>query len=1230
MRNTGIILVLVISSLLGSCDLFINKPERNILTDIEESVWNAKAPQLEVFMDVPQVEGTSVPPTGPMNPQPKLRIPFRVFFTPTEDYVFVKWQAFDLLEKTEKLVTDSKLVFFADENNPDTTAEVRVEQPFRIKPLAIERPKVESVNLPNSTFTRVPTNYPIRIRFKNPVARETIITENISVIAKGDYGRSETAVDLFGDGEGQTFNQDSFVLKENGTLLEIVPIANKNLPITSDITITLKGGIGAQGYPAILMLRESSFVFGTGPSADTTPPTVSNIRGASLRSFDSDGLTLRPNGIIGAEYATEDRRILGSSGNRRTVYIMFNATDEYSEVKDFYILEKRVNNLNGGPVSDDSDHKSAPQPAIRQSALAEPQTQKTVLAHTYNGEFNMLPYLVEYDLQTTESGIIDLYILPSDTLLGMYDTEAQARASGNYLRVVLNREGPIYTGTVPLGVSGGLSPDPTKYFGGPEASRKMDMDMSITGTVTDFTSTTGISMPSTNDLPWTKGSNDVKLQFGVSNGAVSRFGAWTPISNPDPITPTTSGYQLSLEGLPDGKYKPVLRITDALTSPWDDTVNFNEIPVTGLICIDIDTTPPVITSPTLSHNGTGATLNWSGYDANAYDVIIYQTNPPDSAVTISGTSNTYYKAVSSDCAFEIKAVDILGNTSATVTLTLQKHWYVKAVATGTGTGSSWTNASGDLQKMIDQAREMKNIFPGNDLSVLVGAGTYIPLYKPNSDGTTNYSTPANDPDAVFILREGISILGAYDAAGGDLDEPTRQGRFNTDGTPKSESYRATLNGNNARSHVVLGVGLTAAAKLDGFTITGGNANGSGSLSVNSKSILRYRGGGMYNDDSSPTLTRLVIRDNTGVDGGGMANTGASTHPILDKVNISGNVVTGNGAGIYNLASSSPTLQNGIIQNNTAGTNGGGMYNNGSSPILIDVTIKDNTSNSSSGGGGGIHNLGASSPNLTRVSFVHNIAANSGGGIYNTGSSSPIFNVGSIELNEAGTNGGGMYNSGSASTLTGVTISGNKAATIGNTGGGGGIYNTNSSLTITGVTIKKNSAVNGGGILNSNSSPTLTNVNISGNSAGGQGGGISDYTSSFPVLTNVTISGNKAGTGGGMYNASSSNPQIRNSIIWGNSSSISNTYGTPDPIVTYSIVEGGHPGDSNRSDNPQFISPLDPGVAPSDGGNYRLQSGSPAINAGSNSYYTSGTTDLDGYLRLVGAAVDMGAYEYHGP
>jgi len=48
-----------------------------------------------------------------------------------------------------------------------------------------------------------------------------------------------------------------------------------------------------------------------------------------------------------------------------------------------------------------------------------------------------------------------------------------------------------------------------------------------------------------------------------------------------------------------------------------------------------------------------------------------------------------------------------------------------------------------------------------------------------------------------------------------------------------------------------------------------------------------------------------------------------------------------------------------------------------------------------------------------------------------------------------------------------------------------------------------------------------------------------------------------------------------------------------------------------------------------GGNLRLQTNSPCINAGLNAY-APGLTDLDGNSRIVGGTVDLGAFECQSP
>jgi hypothetical protein len=344
--------------------------------------------------------------------------------------------------------------------------------------------------------------------------------------------------------------------------------------------------------------------------------------------------------------------------------------------------------------------------------------------------------------------------------------------------------------------------------------------------------------------------------------------------------------------------------------------------------------------------------------------------------------------------------------------------YVDDTASGPARdGTSWATAYNDLQAALDAAAATA----GGD-EIRVAAGTYRPSRR----------TDAADPrSATFSLRNDVSIVGGYPDGGGANRDPaanvtTLSGDIGTRGSAADNSY-----------HVVTSVGVGATARLDGFTVSGGNAN--------KFSDPRGRGGGMYNvGGSSPTLVNCTFAGNSAFEGGGM----------------------------YNADGSSPALTNCTLSGNSAEFEGGGMLNVGSSPTLTNCTIAGNGTDLGSGGGGGVYNS-ASSPTLTNCTIADNIAAD-GGGVYNSASSPTLTNCVLRDNRAEFFNGGGMYNWASSPTLTNCTISGNEAFTPGPgiNGSGGGVYN-------------------GGG-----SFPTLANCILWGNVAEEQGASIEDSGDSF--------------------------------------------------------------------------------------------------------------------------------------
>ncbi len=374
--------------------------------------------------------------------------------------------------------------------------------------------------------------------------------------------------------------------------------------------------------------------------------------------------------------------------------------------------------------------------------------------------------------------------------------------------------------------------------------------------------------------------------------------------------------------------------------------------------------------------------------------------------------------------------------------------YVKPTATGTGDGSSWANASGNLQTMI-------NASAAND-KVWVARGTY----KPH----------ATDRNVSFTMKNGVAIYGGFvgtetllsqrnwstnqtilsgDLLGDDIITGSGASLLITNNT--ENSYHVVFNDNN---------GLNNTAILDGFTVSGGHANGTTSPN--------NIGGGIYNNSTSPSLSNLTFSANKASSGGG----------------------------IYNNSTSSPSLSNVTFSMNY-GLTGGGMFNSNSSPSLTNVTFLDNLAPAA---GGGMFNSN-SSPSLNNVTFLGNYGQNDGGGIYNNSSSPSLNNV--IFSGNRSQNGGGMANYSSSPSLSNIIFSGNNARF------GGGMKNNNfSSPNLNNVTFSGNSvADDGGGMHNNGSSPSLKNClfwgNIKASSTATAGADITSLNSSTTTI-NYTL------------------------------------------------------------------------------------------------------------------------------
>jgi hypothetical protein len=570
--------------------------------------------------------------------------------------------------------------------------------------------------------------------------------------------------------------------------------------------------------------------------------------------------------------------------------------------------------------------------------------------------------------------------------------------------------------------------------------------------------------------------------------------------------------------------------------------------------------------------------------------------------------------------------------------------YVDADSTGEDLdGTSWEKAFQYLPEVLEVAESGDQIW--------VAEGTYRPTVEHGGSGSRYRS---------FQMLNGVAIYGGFDPSTGDDTWQERDWRHNV--TVLSGDIGILGDSSDNCYHVFYhpgGTDLNGNAILDGFTISGGNANGTAPHNLGGGML---NGGSMYRG-SNPTLNNCIFESNRAVRGGGMYN--ELSQPTLTNSTFQNNVALAGGGGMHNTFYSAPALTNCYFLSNAAYNAGGGMWNDGSAPTLTDCTFRYNWSY----GGGGIYNH-LSAPTLTGCTINDNSADDNGGGMLNN-ESSPVLTDCNIRYNESGERGGGMYNGDSSPVLTGCFLvmntarygggilnyessptlinsylSINSAAVAGggmyNTNGsspalsgctfwynsaesdGGGMYNTNSSSPdLTGVSFLGNSATHdGGGMYNGNSSPLLGNCTFWGNQAE-YGGGIFNYNSSSPVLTNCTFSGNSASAAGGAVANSQSAPTLTNCILWSNNpDQIFNS--ASSPAVTYSDVQGGYTGTGNIDEDPLFV---DPGNR-----DFHLKWTSPCVDQGNNLAPNLPAYDVDGDPRIQDgdrdglAFVDMGVDE----
>jgi hypothetical protein len=481
-------------------------------------------------------------------------------------------------------------------------------------------------------------------------------------------------------------------------------------------------------------------------------------------------------------------------------------------------------------------------------------------------------------------------------------------------------------------------------------------------------------------------------------------------------------------------------------------------------------------------------------------VIPHFSNPN---VTFGGlpTGVAIGQSLEADCAATIDLTrHIVANFRVAPVAGLPAVLYVDASAPAGGDGLGWATAFDDLQEALCQAARSQ----GAVEQIWVAAGTYEP---DRGTGLRQMS---------FRLQDGLAIYGGF--AGTETMLSQRDAVAHV--TRLSGDLGIPLDASDNSQHVLVAENVDGTAVLDGFTISGGNADVVNNFFVDT-------GGGMRNEAASPTIVDCSFGSNAATSGAGMGNFAGSA-PAVSFCTFSNNAATGAGGAVHNDASDAGFTNCEFTGNSSPF--GGAMWNQNSNPTLTLCTFDANLT-SGGGSGGAMANEGASAPVLNACDFLGN-SADTGGAVYSFACNPTLIGC-TFTLNSAVFGGGAVANGGGAlAMLTGCTFTTNVA------GFGGAVYCfDNSDATITQCTFTGNSADDAGAVYVFNAGPTIRGCTFNQNTAGaapfGVGGAMANVVGSTTLVSNSTFTGNAAGFAGGAVQNENSPTTFVNCGFFGN-------------------------------------------------------------------------------------------------